>query len=201
MTVPGARPATTPTAVVVALLLLGGCGTGGDAGGRAVDPGERVPTTERALAWLAAEHLGEPTSASRDTDVSDELDGIGAGVVVDGHAVVVAVGDTLPPGLRGCGEDADATCAEIDDGVLVWDEAVAESDPGNVVVVVEKQGSVVAVVQSGPEEITGDPRDLDLAITVEDMAALARDPRVDLTTTQEAVDGGEAIDYWGRPDL
>ena len=35
------------------------------------------------------------------------------------------------------------------------------------------------------------------------MVELAQDPRVDLTTTQEAVDEGEALAFWsgGVPDL
>jgi len=49
--------------------------------------------------------------------------------------------------------------------------------------------------------VTKDPRQLRLAISVDDMFDLANDPRVDLTTAQAAIDGGDALDYWGKPDF
>ena len=48
--------------------------------------------------------------------------------------------------------------------------------------------------------LTVDPRDLDLPVSVEDRFELAEDPRVDGTTTQEAVDGDRDLDYRVGPD-
>ena len=42
----------------------------------------------------------------------------------------------------------------------------------------------------------GDPRDLDLPIPVDHLLAIATDPRVDLTTSQAALDAGAGLDFW-----
>ena len=82
----------------------------------------------------------------------------------------------------------------------MWEAETPEEDPGVVYLVVPKTRGVVLMFSSGPS-ITGDPRELDLAIDVADMLALATDRRVDVTTTDEAVDGGRDLDYWEGPDL
>jgi hypothetical protein len=53
----------------------------------------------------------------------------------------------------------------------------------------------VFVYQAGPD-VTGDPRELDLPISVDDMVALAEDPRVDVTTSAGAVAAGEDLGWW-----
>ena len=53
----------------------------------------------------------------------------------------------------------------------------------------------MVVYQSG-FDITGDPRTLDMPISVDDMFAVATDARVDLTTSQSAIDAGEALTFW-----
>lgn len=130
-----------------------------------------VPTTPRALAWLAAEYLGDPASATRDQDAAEEFG-------CDGQA----------------GRDLDG-CGETEDGVIMWQLEEPEEDPGVTYVVVPRGDSEVLMFTSGPS-ITGDPRDLDLPVSVATMFELALDPRVDVTTTQEAVDGGRDLDFW-----
>ena len=44
--------------------------------------------------------------------------------------------------------------------------------------------------------VTGDPRDLDLPIGVDEMAAVAADPRVDVTTSHAALEAGEELASW-----
>jgi hypothetical protein len=44
--------------------------------------------------------------------------------------------------------------------------------------------------------VTGDPRDLDLPVGVDDLVAVAEDPRVDVTTSQEATDAGADLRFW-----
>jgi hypothetical protein len=73
-------------------------------------------------------------------------------------------------------------------------DVAPEEDPGYVVVV-DKGDATVAVRNAGPD-ITGDPRDLDLPISVDDRFAIAHDARVDVTTSRAAVDAGEDLDYW-----
>ena len=55
---------------------------------------------------------------------------------------------------------------------------------------------VTAVVyQSGPP-VTADPRTLDLEVSVAEMLAIARDPRLGTTTTPAAVAAGRALEEW-----
>ena len=79
--------------------------------------------------------------------------------------------------------------------MLQWQEEVPEEDPGTLNLIVTKQDVTVVMYQSSTP-ITGDPRTVDLPISVDAMVELAQDPRVDLTTTQEAVDEGESLDFW-----
>ena len=75
-----------------------------------------------------------------------------------------------------------------------------EEDPGLVVVIAELDTHTVVLRYSGPD-ITGDPRDLGLPISVDTVVDIVTDPRVAPTTSQEAIDSGEEIDFWldGNP--
>lgn len=162
-----------------------------------------VPVTPEALAWVAAEHLGDPALASRYPAAARRIgEGAVAASLSYDEAISVAV---LPDpdgfdceGVRA--ENADG-CVETHGGWLAWALEEPEEDPGVVWAVVDKRDSVAVVISSGPTPITDDPRNLELAISVDDLFEVAKDPRVDLTTTREAVDGGEQIGYWGRPDV
>lgn len=185
--------------MAVALLLLAGCGTGTVAAS-----GGEEPVTPRALAAVAAEHAGAPDSASEESDAAEEFrrDGVGAELrygstgEYDGDALVVAVGRGLPPELVSCGEeDLLDGCVELDGGVLAWEDEAPEEDPGVVYLALEKGRSTVLLFYAGPV-ITGDPRDLDLPVSVDTLLAIAKDPRVDLTTSQAALDAGLALDQW-----
>lgn len=48
---------------------------------------------------------------------------------------------------------------------------------------------------SGPQN-TGDPRRLDLPVSVQDMLEIAADPRIDVTTSRAAVEAGRDLAYW-----
>jgi hypothetical protein len=108
--------------------------------------------------------------------------------VAGGNRLTVAVGTTLGRMFTECADYLDG-CDPVEGGTLFWQEEEPEEDPGLVVVVVTKQEALVLVTQSS-ETIAGDPRDQDLQITVQDMVDIANDQRVDLTTTQEALDAG-----------
>ena len=60
-----------------------------------------------------------------------------------------------------------------------------------------RDGAFVRVYSSGPS-IEGDPRELDLRISVDEMVAIIADPRFGLKTTPEMVEAGAALD--GFPD-
>ena len=169
-----------------------------------LEGGDRT-TTARALAWLAADHLGDPGSARAETDAAEEFGraGVGTELAYDGQQLVLAVGEQMPPASYDCDRPVTRAldgCERLDEGVLMWEAVAPEEDPGVVYLVMPKGRGAVLMFSSGPT-ITGDPRELDLAIDVSDMVALATDVRVDVTTTDEAVDGGRNLDYWEGPDL
>jgi hypothetical protein len=184
------------------VLVLSGCG---EATPDAAAPtGGSEPVTARALAAVAAERAGTPDRASREEDAAEEFDAGGVGAELrygsdgedDGDALVVATGRGVP-GLVDCGDDSERLdgCVVTERGTLAWEEAVPESDPGVVYVVVDKGRTGALLFYTGPE-ISGDPRDLDLPIPAEALLEIADDPRVDTTTSSEAVAAGEALPYW-----
>ena len=91
-----------------------------------------------------------------------------------------------------------AGCVETDQGMLMWEDVAPESDPGVVYVLVNKGDTTALLFYAGPT-ITGDPRELDMPISTDDLFAIANDPRVDLTTSQEAVDAGSDLPFWQGP--
>jgi hypothetical protein len=116
----------------------------------------------------------------------------------DGDLLAVAVGTRLNNTLKSCdGPRAQnlSGCAQLHDGLLFWEAHTPEEDPGVVYVQVAKGDTDVVLFYAGPD-ITGDPRDLDMPISVEDMLAIAADPRVDVTTSAEAVKAGNTVDFW-----
>ncbi|QIK67202.1 hypothetical protein G7072_13370 [Nocardioides sp. HDW12B] len=200
-----ARLAASPAAPLAAALLvvgaLAGCGeqSSPDPTGAAGD----VPVTPQALAWVVSEQLGAPGSA----EGTDQLRDLGEGTVATsvrfgsarrGHSLVLGVSPDAPTGYLDCssGENFFDDCQEVADGVtLAWQEEEPEEDPGVVYLFATKGDTTVAVYQSSTP-ITGDPREVDLPVSVEAMVELAQDPRVDLTTSQEAVDAGASLDFW-----
>lgn len=60
-----------------------------------------------------------------------------------------------------------------------------------------REGEDVSVRLSGPR-VTSDPRNLDLGVPLEDLAALVTDQRLSVATSQEIVDLGDAVERaWG----
>ena len=197
-------------ALLTVMALMASCGENdGTPADDAARGGDR-PTTARALAAIAVERVGEPESATSSGDL-DELykqEGVGSELrfsadgEYDGDQFEVRVGigfqlfepDCDSPSIRD--NPRLGGCEDVGGGMLLlWEVYEPESDPGAVYVVLSKGEATVLVSQSGPT-IDADPRRLDMPISVDDMLAVARDERVDLTTSQEAIDAGEALDYW-----
>jgi hypothetical protein len=185
------------------LWLIAGCGdssapSGGDSPSA---EGGDVPVTPRALAAVAAEHIGEPGYATHNPDDEYGADAVSADLrfdadgEYDGDLLAVVVGWNLPRWARQCGPESGDGCEKTDEGLLKWEEQEPEEDPGTVLVSVRKGETTVLVYQSG-FDITGDPRTLDMPISVDDMFAVATDARVDLTTSQAAIDSGEDLMFW-----
>lgn len=203
---PVCRSLTTSTVLLLALV---GCGTqSGSSTDQLTDEpvGGDVPTTPRALAAVAVEYTGTPSRADAEEDAAEEFstDGIGTELQFgstgeyDGDSLTVAVGRGLDASLTDCQSSTNAYlagCVETDRGVLLWVDEEPEEDPGLLYVIAEKGESAALLLYAGPK-ITGDPRELDLPIPVETLFDIADDPRVDVTTSQEAVESGDELPYW-----
>jgi hypothetical protein len=191
---------------VVTALVLTGCGddqpppSGGD-----------VPITQRAIAAIALEHAPDDTSrrAATYTDRSSPRGALGADLRYhgDGESDGKLLQILLTPGHRlddlCTTNDAGCESRPVDGGTLTlaWQREVPEADPGIVLVTMQRDHEAVAVSWSG-DVIDGDPRELDLEIPVHTLEAIAQDPRISLTTTQDVVAAGERLDAWdgGEPD-
>ena len=185
------------------LLGLAGCGTETESGSPP-PKSDRVPITQRAIAAVALDYLPTDTSKRSATSADESTPrgelGVslryGGGGEYDGDLVRIVI--TPAPRSENC-DGADG-CEELpaDDGSsiqLAWDEVEPEEDPGFVAVSLARDGEEVRVLQAG-ENIEGDPRRQDLAISVETMVELVQDPRLRLLTSQETVDAGEALTGW-----
>jgi hypothetical protein len=198
------RPLVLPMAFLT--LALSGCGTSTPSGPAGAAEGGDVPTTAQALAYVAAEHAGTPSSATGEDDAAEEFDSDAVGAELrygsdgeyDGDMLVVAVGRGRDETLGDCEAETTshlAGCVKTDQGVLMWEDVAPESDPGVVYVVADKDDSSALLFYAGPT-ITGDPRELDMPISTDDLFAIANDPRVDVKTSREAVDAGQNLPFW-----
>lgn len=205
------RPAVA--LLVPVLLLVGGasaCGTrtGTGAGGAADGPvgsGEGdVPITPRAVAAVTLDYVSEDTTrrGATYTDEDDPPGLLGADLryAGDGESDGDLLEVTVGPRSRGtpC-SDYDSGCERlsVEGGTiyLVWAEEVPEEDPGLVYVVLQRADEEVAALTAG-EVITGDPRELDLAVPVDRLVEIVQDQRLSLTTSQDVVDAGESLADW-----
>lgn len=210
------RGAATLLTLVATVLAVTACGTGTDSdpGPGGADGGADVAITQRAIAAVALEHASSDTTRREAsyTDRDDAPGALGADLRYDGDGE--SDGDLLRVFLSPATEPTRDPCAEGDllDGcevrdvaggrlVLYWQEEEPEEDPGEVVVVMLRKDETVLVGWFG-DPITGDPRAQDLTIPVDVLEEIAQDGRISLTTTQDVVDLGEALDDWegGEPD-
>ena len=182
-------------------VLVAGCGRDGEGG---LSGGDE-PTTPASLAYVAAQYVGEPDSA----DVGSNVGGafrraplqvelrFGSSGEDDGDAVQVAVGRGFDKRFNNCArlKGRVSGCENVPDGFWYWGEEEPEEDPGGVFVV-HRKGPVTAVVAYYGPAIKGDPREQQLPIEVGTLIDLAADPRVDITTTEGAVEAGAEAPYW-----
>src|SRR6188768_647673 len=96
--------------VTLLTLAVTGCGTATETSPPESPDGGGVPTTAQALAFVAAEHVGTPSSATRENDAAEEFDSRGVGTELrfgsegehDGDMLVVAVGRGLDKTVTEC---------------------------------------------------------------------------------------------------
>jgi hypothetical protein len=174
-----------------------------DAGIREPSSTDDVHVTARALAAVSAEHLGKPSQAQVEQDPFGLDHPIAATSARyhtpsdDGDEVTVEVGTGLDRRMHMCSsEESRGGCFSLGRVRVIWSPEIPEEDPGSIAVVAPREGGVYAVAGYSGTAITGDPRKLDLSLPLDDLIALARDARVDRTTTQAAVDAGANLDFW-----
>jgi hypothetical protein len=184
--------------IVVSCLLLVGCG-GADGGDDTADVGGE-PITPGAIVAVTEDVLGRPAEDAARWDVfTRELgqESPGATMSFGRLSLDVVVAPTTDSPLVCADDSFFDECVPMDhDGdevTLAWQELEPEEDPGVVYVIDRREDEDVAVSLTGPT-ITGDPRELDLGIELEDLALLATDRRLGLTTTSEVVDAGVGVD-------
>lgn len=198
---------TGPVTVLAMLVLLTGCGTSQQH--TLVAGSERVPITQRAIAAIMLTHLPEDTTTreAQYTDKSNPAGQIGAelryrgGDGEDGDLVRA----TVTPGASGYSCEP-SRCVELATEVkgatlqLRWAVGDPEQEPGVFGVLLQRPDEFTYVYQGGPL-VTGDPRDLDMSVTVDDMVAVAEDPWLRLQTSTKAIEAGNELEDWrgGEP--
>ena len=175
---PVRRMAATVLLVVVP---LAGCGADDESGEPAAD------LTPDGIAAVVADHVERTPTRVDPWDVMTRELGVeapGAFLVYRrGMSLRVAVAPTTDSPLV-CGDESFFDeCVDLDhDGhrlVLAWQELEPEEDPGIVYVIDRRDGEDVVADYSGVS-IEGDPRDLDLGITLDQMAEIVTDQRLTL---------------------
>jgi hypothetical protein len=210
----GRRTLTVTGAAAAVLVIAGGAAfwAAGRDGDSVAEPGTGpstansgpVAATPRALAVVALRHLDVELSGGADSDLTSFPQGaiaadlrFNADGEYDGDLLRVAVSSGRSPDIA-CG--GPSHCASLPtDGdaslTMQWCVLQPEDDPGVVVLTLDGDEGWSQVLLAGPD-ITGDPRSLDLPISVDEMAAVINDPAFGLTTTQEMVDAGAALTPW-----
>ncbi|CUR56589.1 exported hypothetical protein [metagenome] len=175
------RPMRATALLAVVPLALAGCGA---------DAGPREPAADLSpdgIAAVVADHVERTPTRVEPWEVMTrelEVEAPGAFLVYRrGMSLRVAVAPTTDSPLV-CGDESFFDeCVDLDhDGhrlVLAWQELEPEEDPGIVYVIDRRDGEDVIADYSGVS-ITGDPRGLDLGITLEQMAEIVTDERLTL---------------------
>ncbi len=180
--------------VVMACVLLAGCGEGDDpvAGDE--------PITPAAIAAIAQEHVDLEPSRIAESDVfapelGDQSTAAWLQYADVSLTVVVAPSSNSP---LVCAEptffdECVADSVEGHDVTIAWQELEPEEDPGVVYLIDRRAREDVAVRVTGAS-ITDDPRDLDLGVPLANLAALVADPRLSLTTSQPVIELGADVE-------
>lgn len=147
------------------------------------------PVTPDAIETIARDHLDDPSSSGAgELDGSDPHGSVAARLRYDDEHVDVVVGPPHRPNETAAHlcDEGYVECADLDTDVdggtltLLWQEQVPEEDPGIIVLVLEREGECSLVRWGGDVVVSGDPRDLDLAVPVDDAVDLLEDERLRL---------------------
>jgi hypothetical protein len=117
-------------------------------------------------------------------------------VTFEGGVVVTAAMIPDSPFDMACGDYQDDSCAHCD----FLGPAALKTTPswgkGSFVVVFRRIGGDVVSVAVSEPDLTGDPRDLDLALSVDDAVSIAQDPDLAPLMPGELVNTGASYPQW-----
>jgi hypothetical protein len=204
------RPLLAGSAVVCLAMSLSACGSDqSDVAAASSAPEDMTP---RALAAAVAAQLPDAELVAAHVDKggdSDEEDALRVDLTfdADGSQTRVTVVATDDPGdfpgrhpcqthgniLDGCLE---STGPDGSSSVLLWKDKSPDEGPGIVDVVSVRPEALVWAEYDGIQAVTGDPRDLDLAVPVNDMLAAVSDPSVGLDAGPDQLRAGDDLGAW-----
>lgn len=179
-------------ALPVVLLLAAGLASCGDE-----DSGEGAtshgPVTSAAIADIVADHVdAEPREVEVGVGEDQRAESVASATLLygeerGGHTVAVAVfemaDDTSADAFLCESDDSADGCERIEGPggpvLLSWQEEEPEEDPG-IILVSQLRGTEVVSVYFAGDEITGDPRDQRLPVSVDTMIDIVRDGRLTL---------------------
>ena len=174
-----------PTIASAILLLLAASGCGDEPDPQVQEsPADLSPD---GIAAVVADHVERPAQEVAAWDVmTRELGVESPGASIDygsGVGLAVSVAPTSDSPFVCADESFFDACVDFDhDGhelALGWQQEEPEEDPGVVYVVDRREDEDVLVRYTGAS-ITGDPREQDLGISVEEMADVVTDARLTL---------------------
>jgi hypothetical protein len=179
-------------ALVAPVLLLAACGSADEVGADDTP----APATPEALVAVALSHLTPDPDGIELYTRDAVIDDLGTTSPYIGGQLrwrsdsdwslsvrVQPAGDLDP--CDGC------TCEELGNARISWQEA-GEDAPGYVTVFVTEGGELRSVGFEGGFD--GDPRDDELFVDLDELAAIVTDPAFALTTTAAAIEAGERLD-------
>ncbi|RYC13273.1 hypothetical protein [Nocardioides zhouii] len=177
---------------LVPLVVVSACADGSGAGSGDAP----VPLTPDGIAAVVADHVDREPKRVDPWDVMTrelEVDAPGAALSFGrGDFLGVAVAPTTDSPLV-CGDRSFFDeCVDVEhdgsDLVLAWQELEPEEDPG-VVYVIDRRDDEDVIAHYSGASITGDPRELDLGVTVDEMADIVTDARLTLGRAELAFGG------------
>ncbi len=182
---------------LVAMAVATACGSTGTAG--QASEGDQVPITSRAIAAVMLDHISAETSRREATyvDETSPRDYVGADFRYHGDGEsdgdLVRVTLQRARSLPVCGDER---CADLGGGTqLRWELLAPEEDPGIVALSLEREGTLITALVSGPP-ITRDPRAMELKPSVDTLSDLVGDPRLRLAASPQAVADGRQVSHW-----
>ncbi len=158
-----------------------------------------VSATSGSLALVALDHLARTPTGVYPAPLAAYPEGAVAATIRFSRpgedvsqVVVIASPDAIEHILDCASMDACASLAPAGGTVQLGWYAAQDGAPGVVAVSVRRGREQLVAIYVGAE-VTGDPRDLELPVTVEELRAIVTDERFDLTVSPSLVEEGREL--------